>query len=346
MSIINCKECGKEISGESICCPHCGIYIQNDMFENPVIREEGSGPKVKKHIFAWIVCICTVLFSLLFLDSVGSCICIWLAALFVCPIVIKFLDKKCRVKVKPIIQVIIWVICIFIALLLAPSPENSETLNPEENKVIEEPVEDSQVEQPIENEDEDNKIEVEEPVVENEEVVVENEDKVTGEVTQPQQPSNTPSNVEQQEPVNTPTAGEQNALNKAKSYLNFTAFSRNGLINQLEFEGFSNSEAVYGVDNCGANWNEQALKKAQSYLSLTAFSRTGLIGQLEFEGFSNSEAVYAVDNCGANWKEQAAKKVQSYVSLMSFPRDALIQQLEFEGFTSEEAEYGVTSIGY
>lgn len=297
MSIINCKECGKEISGESICCPHCGIYIQNDMFENPVIREEGTGPKGKRHILAWIVCICTVLFSLLFLDSVGSCICIWLAALFVCPIVIKFLDKKCRVKVKPIIQVIIWVICIFIALLLAPTPENSETLNQEENKVIEEPVEDSQVEKPIENE-EDNKIEVEEPVVENEEVVVENEDKVTGEVAQPQLPSNTPSNVEQQEPVNAPTAGEQNALNKAKSYLNFTAFSRNGLIGQLEFEGFSNSEAVYAVDNCGANWKEQAAKKAQSYVSLMSFPRDALIQQLEFEGFTSEEAEYGVTSIG------------------------------------------------
>ncbi len=68
------------------------------------------------------------------------------------------------------------------------------------------------------------------------------------------------------------TTGERNALKKAQSYLDFSAFSRDGLIGQLEYEGFSNSEATYGADNVGADWNEQALKKAKSYLDFSAFS--------------------------------------------------------------------------
>ena len=79
--------------------------------------------------------------------------------------------------------------------------------------------------------------------------------------------------------------GEKNAVEKAKSYLRFTAFSRDGLIDQLEFEGFSHTEAVYGADHVGADWNEQAAKKAASYLKFTSFSRSGLIDQLEFEGY-------------------------------------------------------------
>jgi hypothetical protein len=35
---------------------------------------------------------------------------------------------------------------------------------------------------------------------------------------------------------------------KAKSYLSFMSFSRDGLIDQLEFEGFTHSQAVYGAD--------------------------------------------------------------------------------------------------
>ena len=35
----------------------------------------------------------------------------------------------------------------------------------------------------------------------------------------------------------TPTTGEQNALDSANRYLSFTAFSRTGLIDQLEYEG-------------------------------------------------------------------------------------------------------------
>ena len=100
------------------------------------------------------------------------------------------------------------------------------------------------------------------------------------------------------EPQETVTLGMKNALTKAKSYLDFMAFSYSGLIDQLEFEGFSSSEAKYGADNCGADWNEQAAKKAASYLDFMSFSRSGLIEQLEFEGFTHSQAVYGVEAVG------------------------------------------------
>lgn len=90
------------------------------------------------------------------------------------------------------------------------------------------------------------------------------------------------------------TTGERNALDKAYSYLTYTAFSYTGLIDQLEFEGFTPSEARYGADHCGTDWNEQAAKKAQQYLEYSSFSRSGLIDQLEFEGFTRSEAEYGV----------------------------------------------------
>ena len=98
------------------------------------------------------------------------------------------------------------------------------------------------------------------------------------------------------------TANDQ-AVRKAKDYLAVMPFSRQGLIEQLEFEGFTASQVTYGVNNCGANWNQQAVKKAKSYLKIMAFSREGLINQLEFEGFTHSEAVYGVDHCGVAWCE-------------------------------------------
>lgn len=142
------------------------------------------------------------------------------------------------------------------------------------------------------------------------------------------------------------TTGQINALKKAKSYLNVSAFSREGLIKQLEFEKFSNEDAVYAVDNCGADWNEQALKKAKSYLSISAFSYTGILKQLEFEKFTSEQATYGADNCGADWNEQAEKKAKSYLDLTAFSYDGLISQLEFEGFTPEQAEYGAKANGY
>lgn len=94
------------------------------------------------------------------------------------------------------------------------------------------------------------------------------------------------------------TVGEKQALEKAYDYLEYTAFSYTGLIDQLEFEGFSNREATYAADHCGADWNQQAALKAQEYLEYSAFSRSELIDQLEFEGFTHSQAVYGVEENG------------------------------------------------
>ena len=99
-------------------------------------------------------------------------------------------------------------------------------------------------------------------------------------------------------PIDNRTIGQRNASNSADSYLDYSAFSRQGLIDQLEYEGYSRADAVYAVDNCGANWNQQAALSAQQYLDYSSFSRQGLIDQLEYEGFTHSQAVYGVDAVG------------------------------------------------
>ena len=99
-------------------------------------------------------------------------------------------------------------------------------------------------------------------------------------------------------PSYAPTRGEQNALNRANDYLEFMSFSRSGLIDQLEFEGYTTSEAEYAVDNCGADWDEQAVLKAEEYLDFMSFSRSGLIDQLEFEGFTYDQASAAATAVG------------------------------------------------
>ena len=96
----------------------------------------------------------------------------------------------------------------------------------------------------------------------------------------------------------TETVSESNARKSAESYLKYQAFSRKGLITQLEFEGFSNQDATYGTDSLNADWNEQAAKSAASYLEYQAFSRKGLITQLEFEGFTSAQAEYGVSTTG------------------------------------------------
>lgn len=94
------------------------------------------------------------------------------------------------------------------------------------------------------------------------------------------------------------TASQLNAASRAKEYLSVMSFSHDGLVEQLEYEKFSHEDAVYGADNCGADWYEQAEKKAQEYLDVMSFSRDGLIDQLEYEGFTHEQAVHGVDAAG------------------------------------------------
>ena len=89
-----------------------------------------------------------------------------------------------------------------------------------------------------------------------------------------------------------------NATRKAKEYLNVMSFSRQGLIEQLEFEGFSNEASVYAVDNITVDWNEQCAKKAEEYLKIMSFSREGLYEQLAFEGFSDEQIQYGLSAVG------------------------------------------------
>ena len=112
---------------------------------------------------------------------------------------------------------------------------------------------------------------------------------------------NTPESdeaTETQEEAVTETIGQKNARESAESYLRFAAFSREGLIDQLEFEEYSTEDAEYAVDILDVDWKEQAAKSAENYLEFTAFSREGLIDQLLFEGFTQEEAEYGVTAAG------------------------------------------------
>ena len=97
------------------------------------------------------------------------------------------------------------------------------------------------------------------------------------------------------EPEPAESAGQENARRSAEDYLDYAAFSRSGLIEQLEFEGFTTAQAIYGAKNAGANWNDQAVQSAKDYLDYSAFSKSGLVEQLEFEGFTGAQAAYGAN---------------------------------------------------
>ena len=106
-------------------------------------------------------------------------------------------------------------------------------------------------------------------------------------------------------------------------------------------------DAIYGAENCGADWNQQAVNKAQDYLETLPFSRDGLVRQMEdFDHFPSEQAEYGADNSGADWNQQAAGKAQDHLGIMAYSHDALVTQLmDLDLFASEQTEYGVSNAG-
>ena len=89
-----------------------------------------------------------------------------------------------------------------------------------------------------------------------------------------------------------------NCIKTAQQYINYTAFSRSGLISQLEYEGYSTESAEYSVDSLNIDWNNQCAKMAQQYLDYSSFSRSGLYDQLAYEGFSSEQIEYGLSQVG------------------------------------------------
>lgn len=143
------------------------------------------------------------------------------------------------------------------------------------------------------------------------------------------------------------------ALEKAKSYNEFSHMSKQGLYAQLTSEygeQFSAEAAQYAIDNLDADYMENALLKAESYLEMSGFSKQGLYDQLTSEygeRFTADEAQYAVDNVNADWNKEALESALSYQENLDMSPEEIYDQLisEYgEKFTPEEAQYAIDNL--
>lgn len=100
------------------------------------------------------------------------------------------------------------------------------------------------------------------------------------------------------DPPATLTLSQQNAVREGESYLDYSGFSRSGLIDQLEYEGYSIADAEFAVDMIAPDWNLEAAESAQAYIDYSSFSRQGLLDQLLYEGFTPEQANFGVTAVG------------------------------------------------
>ena len=146
----------------------------------------------------------------------------------------------------------------------------------------------------------------------------------------------------------------KNALRAAKNYLDFSAFSKAKLYDQLTSEygsQFTSEAAQYAMENIDVDWNAEALESAENYLEFAAFSKAKLYDQLTSEygeKFTPEQAQYAVDTVNADWNAEAVEAAETYQDMMPMSGPALLEQLTSdygEQFTMEEAQHAVSTLG-
>ena len=135
---------------------------------------------------------------------------------------------------------------------------------------------------------------------------------------------------------------DEHAAKDAQALIHAKAFSRQGLIEQLESMGHPHNAAESAVDTLEADWDEMALKQAASFLSYMTLSGRELTLLLTDAGFTEEEAAFAVENCGADWNAMAVKHAASYTEVISFTSIGLMKQLQHDGFTYEQALHAAT----
>ena len=131
----------------------------------------------------------------------------------------------------------------------------------------------------------------------------------------------------------------------AQTYVDNENLSRESLIEELEFDGYSTTDAQWAADNVNVDWHLEASGVAAEALVYSAFSEEGLIEFLEYDGFTRKQAEFAVSDQTIDWSEQAVILANSYVDVGIDTREAMIDQLLYEGFSQSDAEYGATAVG-
>lgn len=94
------------------------------------------------------------------------------------------------------------------------------------------------------------------------------------------------------------TENQQKALDKANEYVDTLPLSRDGLIKQLEYDGYTTDVATYAADNCSVNWNKEAKEMAEQYMDSTTYTYKDMVQQLETEGFTKEQAKFGAKAVG------------------------------------------------
>jgi SOS response regulatory protein OraA/RecX len=105
-------------------------------------------------------------------------------------------------------------------------------------------------------------------------------------------------NFEVADPTENSSLGETNALKAAENYLDLMAFSKSGLADQLEYDGYTEKQIEFAVNNCYVDFAAEAAEAAENYIEIMAFSKQELTDQLEYDGYTENQIRFALQMVG------------------------------------------------
>ena len=103
------------------------------------------------------------------------------------------------------------------------------------------------------------------------------------------------------------SADAEKAVSRAQIYLDMYPFSRQEIIDQLVFDGFSAEDAEYAADNCDADWTALAVRAATQMLSyFPETTREDLLNILLTSGYTQEQAEAGVTAAMGDGTETAS----------------------------------------
>lgn len=87
---------------------------------------------------------------------------------------------------------------------------------------------------------------------------------------------------------------QTDAAQRATDYLTYFTMSRQGIIDQMIFDGYDEQESAAAVDKLDVNWDEVAVRKAALYRTAFPMTEKRLTYQLRYDGFTEEQTARAV----------------------------------------------------
>lgn len=131
---------------------------------------------------------------------------------------------------------------------------------------------------------------------------------------------------------------KDDAVKKAKFYIEKRNLSRLGAIDTMnKYCKFIESDVLYAVDNCGADWGQEAIDYIQEWLDVgSGYCYYTMVKRMKGDWFTNEDIEYALNNMKIDWVAEAGKKIASLLESSAYSAVEVTNFMTRAGFAEAD----------